>query len=137
MREPRHTTGLFSDAQEGGVMAGFNGPSILFLNTYDTLDRKSVTIDVPNLDFGWRKVEMTFLPKQFDEFETLAKTIDKDTEIVGVAGRDMYGPFCDAMVKYGRTRNIKSFGAIVSKLTEIALREVQEAEHVEKEWKAD
>lgn len=88
----------------------------------------SVTIDVPNLDFGWRKVELTFLPKQFDEFETLAKAIDTKTELVGVVDEDLYAKFCDAMVKYGRKANIKSFGAVVSKLTELALQEVENDE---------
>ena len=95
----------------------------------NSINGQPVTIDVPNLDFGWRKVEMAFLPKQFEEFETLAKSVDSKTEMVGLVDRSMYSKFCDAMVKYGRTQNIKSFGAIVSKLTEVALKEIQEAQN--------
>ena len=94
----------------------------------NSIKGEAVTIDVPNLDFGWRKVEMAFLPKQFEEFDTLAKAIDSHTEMVGVVDMSLYEGFCKAMVEYGRTRNIKSFGAIVSKLTEIALREAEEAQ---------
>lgn len=97
----------------------------------NSIKGESIAIEVPNLDFGWRKVEMAFLPKQFDEFETLCKAIDSKAEMVGVVDESMYSQFCDAMVRYGRTKNIKSFGAIVSRLTEIALREIDDAEEAE------
>lgn len=94
----------------------------------NSIKGEAVTIDVPNLDFGWRKLEIAFLPKQFEEFETLCKAIDSKAELVGVVDSSVYSQFCEAMVRYGRTSNIKSFGAIVSKLTEVALAELEKVE---------
>jgi hypothetical protein len=92
----------------------------------NSINGESVTIDIPSLDFDWRIMQLTFLPKQMNEFETLAKAIDSKTSLIGIADREQYEKFCDAMIKYGRTKNIKSVGTTLSLLTEIALKEIEE-----------
>lgn len=89
---------------------------------------ESVVMDIPHLDFDWRTVQLVFLPKQMHEFDTLCKSVDSKTEFVGVADREQFEEFSAAMVKFGRTRNVHSIGAVVALLTEIALREVQATE---------
>lgn len=99
----------------------------------NSIQGESVTIDLPQLDFDWRKVELTFLPKQLKEFETLCKSVGNQTEMVGVADREQFDAFSNAMIQYGRTMDIKSVGTVVSLLTEIALREIEEAKLAEEE----
>lgn len=91
----------------------------------NSINGESVVIDIPQLNFDWRTVQLTFLPKQMNEFETLCKTVDTKAEFVGVADREQFESFCDAMIQYGRTKNVKSIGTVVSLLTELALREVE------------
>lgn len=111
-------------------MAERKSAHVEYLNS---IQGESVTIDLPQLDFDWRKVELTFLPKQLKEFETLCKSVSNQTEIVGVAGREQFDAFSNAMIQYGRTMDIKSVGTVVSLLTEIALREIEEAKLAEEE----
>lgn len=91
----------------------------------NSISGENVTIDIPSLDFDWRTMQLTFLPKQMDEFETLAKAVDSKADMIGIADREQYDAFCDAMVKFGRTKNIKSIGTVVSLLTELALKEIE------------
>ena len=86
----------------------------------------ATAIEVPNLDFDWRKVEITFLPAQMEDFKTLCASIDNKSEMVGVVSKDLYTKFSNAMVDYGRKNNIKSIGAVISKLVEVALRDLEE-----------
>ena len=68
-------------------------------------------------------------------FETLVKTIDNKTQMVGVANSDQYKRFSDAMMKLGKTKNIKSVAATIEFLTELALKEIekwQESQNTEK-----
>lgn len=102
-----------------------SGLSEEFLNS---IQGESVVINIPHLDFDWRKIELTFLPKQMHDFQTLCKTIDTKAELVGVADREQFDEFSNAMIKYGRTKNVTSVGTVVSLLTEIALREIKKAE---------
>lgn len=91
----------------------------------NSIKAESKVIDIPQLSFDWRIVNFTFLPKQLRNLETLAKAIDSKTELIGVASVDQYEEFCNALSKYGRTKNVTSIGTVVSLLTEIALREIE------------
>ena len=93
------------------------------------------TIMLPQLVFDWRIVQLAFLPEQMRNFETLVKTIDNKTQMVGVANSDQYKRFSDAMMKLGKTKNIKSVAATIEFLTELALKEIekwQESQNTEK-----
>ena len=67
----------------------------------------------------------TFLPEQLKDFQTLVKAIDSKAEMVGVAPLALFDDFSKAMVQFGKTQNIKSIGATIQFLTELALKEVE------------
>lgn len=85
----------------------------------------SPTISLPQLAFDWRTVQLVFLPEQMNDFDTLIKTIDSKTEMVGVANAEQYKKFSSAMAKFGKTKNIKSVAATIQFLTELALKEIE------------
>lgn len=93
-----------------------------FLNQ---IAQQSPVMDLPQLDFDWRTLQLVFLPEQLKEFQSLVKMVDSKAEFVGVANVSQFDEFSKAMVQFGKTRNIKSIGATIQLLTEIALREVE------------
>lgn len=93
-----------------------------FLNQ---IAQQSPVMDLPQLDFEWRTLQLVFLPEQLKDFQTLVKMIDSKAEFVGVANVKQFDDFSKAMVQFGKTQNIKSIGATIQYLTEIALKEVE------------
>lgn len=93
-----------------------------FLNQ---IAQQSPVMDLPQLDFEWRTLQLVFLPEQLKDFQTLVKMIDSKAEFVGVADAKQFDDFSKAMVQFGKTQNIKSIGATIQYLTEIALKEVE------------
>lgn len=91
----------------------------------NTVNAENQVIDIPQLSFDWRIVNLTFLPKQLKDLDTLAKAVNSKAELIGVADRALYDDFCKALNKYGKEKNVKSMSTIISMLTEIALREVE------------
>lgn len=94
-----------------------------FLNQ---IAQQSPVMDLPQLDFDWRTLQLVFLPEQLNEFQSLVRMVDSKAEFVGVANLSQFDEFSKAMVQFGKTRNIKSIGATIQLLTEIALREVEQ-----------
>lgn len=94
-----------------------------FLNQ---IAQQSPVMDLPQLDFDWRTLQLVFLPEQLREFKSLVRMVDSKAEFVGVANVSQFNEFSKAMVQFGKTRNIKSIGATIQLLTEIALREVEQ-----------
>jgi hypothetical protein len=94
-----------------------------FLNQ---IAQQSPVMDLPQLDFDWRTLQLVFLPEQVKEFQSLVRMVDSKAEFVGVANVSQFDEFSKAMVQFGKTRNIKSIGATIQLLTEIALREVEQ-----------
>ena len=94
-----------------------------FLNQ---IAQQSPVMDLPQLDFDWRTLQLVFLPEQLKEFQSLVRMVDNKAEFVGVANVSQFDEFSKAMVQFGKTRNIKSIGATIQLLTEIALREVEQ-----------
>lgn len=91
----------------------------------NSIQAASPVMDLPQLDFDWRTVQLTFLPEQLKDFQTLVKAIDSKAEMVGVAPLALFDDFSKAMVQFGKTQNIKSIGATIQFLTELALKEVE------------
>lgn len=85
-------------------------------------------IDIPQLSFDWRIVNFTFLPKQLNDLETVAKAVDNKAELVGVADRAQYEKFCNTLSQFGKTKNVKSMATVVSLLVEIALKEIEKCQ---------
>ena len=92
----------------------------------NSIEAASPVMDLPQLNFDWRTLQLAFLPEQLNDFQTLVKAIDSKAEFVGVAPLSLFDDFSKAMVQFGKTRNIKSIGATIQFLTEIALKEVKE-----------
>ena len=93
-----------------------------FLNS---IEANGPVMDLPQLNFDWRTLQLAFLPEQFNDFQILVKTIDSKAEFVGVAPLSQFEEFSKAMVEFGKTKNIKSIGATIQFLTEIAIKEVE------------
>ena len=91
----------------------------------NNIQGESVVIDIPQLDFNWKKVELVFLPKQMKEFETLVKALDSKADMVGVVDEEQFNDFSKAVISYGRTKNVQSIGTTISLLTEIAIKELE------------
>lgn len=91
----------------------------------NTVVADSPVMDLPQLDFDWRTLQIAFLPEQLNDFKTLVNAIESKAEYVGVAPLAMFDDFSKAMVQFGKTKNIKSIGATIQFLTEIALKEVE------------
>ena len=92
----------------------------------NSIEAASPVMDLPQLDFDWRTIQLTFLPEQLKDFQTLVKAIDSKAEMGGVAPLALFDDFSKAMVQFGKTKNIKSIGATIQFLTELALKEVEE-----------
>ena len=103
-----------------------------FLNK---INAETIVIDIPHLDFDWRTVNLSFLPKQLRDFEELVKMINNGDDAVGLANREQYDDFVKTCIKYGKTKNVKSVSTVISMLTDIALKEIKKAKEEEKDGK--
>ena len=93
-----------------------------FLNS---IEAEGPVMDLPQLEFDWRTLQLVFLPEQLNDFQTLVKAVESKAEFVGVAPVSQFEEFSKAMVEFGKTQNIKSIGATVQFLTELAKKEVE------------
>ncbi len=93
-----------------------------FLNS---INAESPVMDLPQLEFDWRTIQLVFLPEKMEDFQTLVKAVETKAEYVGVAPVSQFKEFSKAMVEFGKTQNIKSIGATIQFLTELALEEVE------------
>jgi len=100
-----------------------------FLNK---INAEGLVIDIPHLDFDWRTMSLSFLPKQLKDFEELVKMLNNGDDMVGLANREQYDEFVKTCVKFGKTKNVKSVSTVISMLTDIALREIKKAKDEEK-----
>ena len=86
------------------------------------------TINIPQLTFDWRIINLTFLPNQVQNFDTLAKMVDTKAEEIGIVDRSLYDGFCNALSKFGKLKKVTSMSTVVAMLTDIALREVEKCQ---------
>lgn len=89
------------------------------------------TINIPQLTFDWRIINLTFLPGQVQSFDTLVKMIDSKAEEVGIVDRQLYDGFCAALSKYGKMKKVTSMSTVVAMLTDLALKEVEKCQQDE------
>ena len=86
------------------------------------------TINIPQLTFDWRIINLTFLPNQVQNFDTLVKMIDSKAEEVGLVDRGLYDAFCAALSKFGKMKKVTSMSTVVAMLTDIAMKEVEKCQ---------
>lgn len=95
-----------------------------------TVERDTTSMDVPHADFEWRMLVLTFLPRQFDDFQQVIDMIPA-ADMVGVATDDQFEQFAKAVYKYARMKSIKSVSTAVALLTDLALTEIAKMEETD------
>lgn len=91
----------------------------------NSIQGEALTIDLPQLEFDWRTINLVFLPKQQSDLETLVKLIDNKAAMVGVANVEQYDKFVKVMNQFGKTQNIKSLATTISFLVDLGLKEIE------------
>lgn len=89
-----------------------------------TPDASTDFIGPPSVDFEWRNLTFTFVPRQFDKFDDLCKTVDGRQDLIGVAPLECFDNFARAVAKFARIRDIRSIGTAIATLTDIATAEL-------------
>lgn len=97
----------------------------------NTVMAESQTINIPQLTFDWRIINLTFLPNQVENFDTLVRMIDSKAEEVGIVDRSLYENFCNALSKVGKLKKVTSMSTVVAMLTDIALKEIERCQQDE------
>ena len=79
----------------------------------------------PSMDMNWKTVSMMFLPHQYEGFERLVDSLS-GSDLSGVAHLEQYQDFMDAVLEYGRQKDIRSLGMTIALLTETALKQIEQ-----------
>jgi hypothetical protein len=88
---------------------------------------ESVTLGLPHASFDWKLVTMLFLPHQLADFESAMESIDKHSELIGIAPRADWEDFARQVLGFGRAKNIRSVATTVAALIQAARREAETA----------
>jgi hypothetical protein len=91
-------------------------------------DVQATALGTPHAAFDWRVFTCLFLPHQMEALKDALDTIDKKSEVIGIAPRGDFEEFARQVIEYGRMANIRSAGAAVSALIAIARREIDQAD---------
>ena len=86
----------------------------------------------PMLDMDWKVITLTFLPHQIENFNAVIDMMPS-SDMVGLAPLSDYQPFIDALIKWGRYKNVRNVGTALALLADIALVELAEAAEAEEE----
>lgn len=89
----------------------------------ETLNLDEIILELNSIIFTF-----AFLPSKFDKFQELAEKVPANSNYIGVCNKDIFEKFRDTLLKLGRTENIKSVGAVISRMTEIALEYIKHKE---------
>ena len=81
----------------------------------------------PVLDMDWKVITLTFLPHQLENFNAVIDMMPS-SDLVGLAPLSDYQRFIDALIKWGRYKNVRNLGTVLALLADIALAELAEAE---------
>jgi len=96
----------------------------------DSTKLKPVTFEAPEVEFQWKYVTLVFLPAQMKRFEELIEIMPDADDMVGVCDAGIYAKFCEVTQRLGKVENIRSIGTLVSRMLEISLEYVTDAEDV-------
>lgn len=89
------------------------------------LEGASPTLNLPHLEFDWREVSLMFLPEQLDRLAELVGRLGSNPAMVGVAAREQFAPFSQAVVDYSKQVNVKNLAMAIDMLTTIALEQLE------------
>ena len=92
---------------------------------FDAATERARQMPVPQVDFDWKTVQMTFLSHQLEDIENLCKHAAKaDVELV--VPLEEFEPFVKALQSTKKYGDVKNAGAAVWLMTRSALREFGE-----------
>jgi hypothetical protein len=101
------------DSIDGRLESGLD-PVIL-----DMLNMDPVSLQGVSVDFSTRLITFAFLPTQLEDFDTLAARVGK-VDTVGAIDIETFDEFRDAVERVGKVEDIRSIGAIVSRMVDAA-----------------
>lgn len=91
-------------------------------------DVEATALGTPHAAFDWKVFTCLFLPHQMETLKDALDSIDRKSEVLGIAPREDFEEFSKQVIEYGRMANIRSLGAVVSSIIAIARREVDLAD---------
>lgn len=93
-----------------------------------TVDPDDTKLAIPHGEFEYRTASLMFLPHQMEDFKAAVAAIDSGTDLVGVAPVELFEPFAEAVYAFSRCKDVRNFTTMIVLLTDIARREVEQAE---------
>ncbi|WP_225846911.1 ParB/Srx family N-terminal domain-containing protein [Streptomyces sp. HPF1205] len=94
-----------------------------------TVEPDDTKLAIPHGEFDWRAATLMFLPHQMDDFKAAVTAIANGTDLVGVAPVEQFEEFASAVYAFGRCKDVRNFTTMIALLTDLARREVEQAEH--------
>lgn len=83
----------------------------------DTASIQDISLNIP-----WKHLTLVFMPaamEAIDRIDAIIKKMPRETDVIGVVSIDILERFRKASVAIGRTEDVRSLGAIVTRMTEI------------------
>jgi hypothetical protein len=84
----------------------------------------------------WKHLTLVFVPRTMEALERIdgwVKRTPKETDVIGVVGHEILERFRAASLALGRTEDIRSLGAIMTRMTEIVEAYIEENRDDEEE----
>lgn len=104
----------------------------------DILEEPMAEIDKllsPKVEFDWKTISFLFLPHQLDDLQRLLEVCAGNQELVGLAERESFSQFAQAVKQLSRFNDVKAIGTVVDMMTKITLEHLGEAGYDDaKEW---
>ena len=128
-------SGFDDDATLKQLFASLNDPSLILesglADDLMVLPHVDLAVGItPMLDMDWKVITLTFLPHQLENFNTLIDMMPS-SDMVGLAPLSDYQLFIDALIKWGRYKDVRNVGTALALLADIALVELAEAAEAE------
>lgn len=93
------------------------------------LDPASI-VDI-SVGIPWKHLTLVFVPSTLEALERIEKIIrrtPKDTDILGLVNVEVVDRFRNVALKLGRTEDVRSLGAIITRMAEITEKHLAEVE---------
>jgi hypothetical protein len=97
---------------------------------------QEINLDDISVEFPWRYISFVFLPHQSERFNELCDMLPDSEDLVGIVSMDVFDEFKDTLLRIGKADNIRSVGAIVSRMVDICHEYLNEKENGEEKDQA-
>jgi hypothetical protein len=88
----------------------------------------------PSIVFEWRNVTFTFLPRHLEDLKSVIESIDGRQDLIGVAPLELFDEFARTVMRYSRVKDVRSVGAVIGVLVEMAKRDLAASEEEPDTW---